>query len=179
MAALFFSGTAMGLRFALPFSAVVLATMTARVDAVEAPTHHCATIPEADARLACYDAAFSPLPQQVASSTAAPSKATPAAPPPSTDKDFGFTAEEARIRSSAKAAGPATREQHMKVASLKRKPTGEFIANMANGQVWEQTELNSKARLRAGSEVRIKHGAFGSFLLVTPDGIGTRVRRVQ
>jgi hypothetical protein len=67
----------------------------------------------------------------------------------------------------------------MTVASLQRKPTGEFVVHMENGQVWEQTELNSRARLRPGSAVRIKRGAFGSYLLVTPDGIGTSVRRLD
>lgn len=131
-----------------------------------AADHPCAAIPAPAERLACYDQAFPP-------------HAAAAARPAAATRDFGFTAEEVRARSERPTATEAPRALETVVRSLRRTSTGKFVATMENGQVWAQTEIDSRARLKAGSKVRIEHGAFGSYLLVTPDGIGTKVRRIE
>lgn len=130
--------------------------------ATEPAIAECAALADPTARLACYDA-VNPPPQPAAAAVA----------------DFGFTPREVRAKSTPPGSADAPRALQMTVSKLRRKPTGEFVARMDNQQVWEQTELNSGARLQPGSEVTIKRGALGSWLLVTPDGIGTRVRRIE
>jgi len=151
-------------------SHLILAALATSAPGAEERAHRCAAVPEPAERLACYDAEFPPRLIDTTPLSAAP-------PSSSAGRNFGFTPEEAQARAPTGTRQP--REQAMTVASLQRKPTGEFVVHMENGQVWEQTELNSRARLRPGSAVRIKRGAFGSYLLVTPDGIGTSVRRLD
>ncbi|MBV6416906.1 MAG: hypothetical protein CMLOHMNK_01524 [Steroidobacteraceae bacterium] len=140
---------------------MVLAAATAG-----AAEHPCAAIPAPAERLACFDRAFPP-------------RAAPATEPIAATRDFGFTSEEVRARSAKSTSTEAPRALAAVVRSLRRTSTGKFIATMENGQVWAQTEIDSKARLAAGSKVKLERGAFGSYLLVTPDGIGTKVRRVE
>lgn len=140
--------------------------------AVQAAAHPCAAVPEPGARLACYDQAFPP---RTPDAPAAP--AVPGAKAASVE--FGFTAEKVRARSADATREMAPSAVAMTVSSLRRVPTGEFVVTMDNGQVWTQTEINSKARIRAGSAVTIKRGLLGSYRLVTADGIGTSVRRLE
>jgi hypothetical protein len=48
-----------------------------------------------------------------------------------------------------------------------------------NAQVWAQSEFNSQADVEIGDSVTVRRAAFGSYLLVTKAGIGTRVKRVK
>lgn len=125
-----------------------------------APPPHCATLAEPTARLACYDALWPPAGVKPAAA------------------DFGFTREQARVRKGTEGP-PDPKEVRATVVDVRQRPTGEFVATMEGGEVWAQAELNSKARLHPGSVVTIRRGALGSYLLVTPDGIGTRVRRIE
>ena len=128
----------------------------------------CASITEPAPRLACYDALWPPA-APVATATPASTAST----------GFGFTPEQARARSTSDATPEAQRVLQATVSSLRQRATGEFVATMDNGQVWVQAEVNSKARLQPGNVVTIRRGVLGYYLLVTPGGIGTRVRRIE
>lgn len=65
------------------------------------------------------------------------------------------------------------------VTGLEKRRDGKFVATFDNGQVWEQTELNSRADVRVGDSVSVRRAALGSYLLSTREGIGTRVKRLR
>ena len=54
---------------------------------------------------------------------------------------------------------------------------GELVVTLENNQVWVQIDVDNKARVKAGDTVTIKRGTLGSYLLVSPNGVATRVRR--
>jgi len=112
-------------------------------------------------RLACYDAEFGK-----------PTAAVPTPASESAEKDFGLAAhgtpQQAEIATVTSV-----------VAAVARKRDGRFLVTLANGQRWEQSELESKASVEAGDTVTVRRASFGSFLIVTKAGIATRVKRVK
>lgn len=129
------------------------------------PDLNCGTLVEDAARLACYDRRFS-------------TKAAPLpAPPPLIG--FGLTAEQQQIAARVDYPTPEINQISVRVATMKKRPTGEMLITLENGQVWGQSETYRRARVKAGDTVIIRRAALGSFLLVTEDGIGTRVKRLK
>ena len=121
------------------------------------PAHRCAELRDDAERLACYDAEFG--------------RPTASAPTPApAERDFGVT---------RKKAEPEITSVTSVVAAVAAKRDGRFVVTLANGQVWEQSELESKARVEAGDTVTVRRASFGSHLIVTKAGIATRVKRVK
>jgi hypothetical protein len=117
------------------------------------PVHHrCAELRDDAERLACYDAEFG-------KPTAAVSTPAPAA---------GGAPPQPEIASVTSV-----------VAAVARKRDGRFLITLANGQVWAQSELESKASVEAGDTVTVRRASFGSYLIVTKAGIATRAKRVK
>jgi hypothetical protein len=154
----------------------------------------CAGVSDDSARLACYDRIFrKPDPPTGANSAAAPgpaaasartgvagtsSAATTAAVSTPQD-DFGLSEAAKRARDPETAKEQMPESLTGKVASVGRRPTGELVVTLENGQVWAQIQTDTKARVNAGDTVTIKKAALGSYLLVTPGKLATRVRRVK
>jgi hypothetical protein len=67
----------------------------------------------------------------------------------------------------------------MEVTSVSQRPQGELVIEIANGQVWVQTEKKAGTFIKPGEQVTITAGALGSFFLSTQSGRTTRVRRVR
>jgi hypothetical protein len=65
------------------------------------------------------------------------------------------------------------------VARVDRRPAGEFVVTFEDGQVWQQTELNTKIDIQRGDQVVIRKASLGSFLLVSRAGLSTRVKRLH
>lgn len=144
--------------------------------AESAATHPCASITEAAARLACYDAAFGSPPAGVPQERAR----SEAPKPPAADPAHEFGLTRAQREAAAGAARAADADSiTVSVRSLRNRPTGEFVVTFDNGQTWVQREANPRAVLKVGDSVTIRKAALGSYLLVTPDRIATRVRRLQ
>lgn len=143
----------------------------------------CASMGDDGARLACYDRIFrQPVP--TAGATQTPSAAgsvgaATVAPPVNPQADFGLTEAAKRARDPEKASELMPESITRKVASVDRKQNGELVVTLDNGQVWAQLETDTKARVRPGDTVTIKKAALGSYLLVTPSKLATRVRRVR
>lgn len=132
----------------------------------------CVKIEAPDARLACYDAvvgrapsaakpastAASPLPAAAATGTAAAEFGKPRPPPPKPDKV---------VEESVRAA----------VSRVAADPQGHVTLTLDNGQVW--TVIETDVRVDAGEGVTIRHGALGSFVLVTASRRTYHVRRLR
>jgi hypothetical protein len=85
----------------------------------------------------------------------------------------GWTREEAR------------KEEHLPsltiitatVVQLSVRGNGRFIVTLDNGTVWSQTRGKEDVRVAVGDNITLKKATLGSYLLVTRDGVSTRVKR--
>jgi len=148
------------------------------------PGHRCAAVKDSAARLECYDAEFGEPSEAVAPRAGAPAAAVASAPTTSSADtglkardEFGLSESDRRALDPEKSAKPQNMTDA--VASIGRRPTGEMIFTLRNGQVWTQIEAETRSRVKAGDEVTIRKGSLGSFLLLGPDRIAVRVRRVK
>lgn len=121
---------------------------------VPAPTraaspHPCATLENDAQRLACYDRTFG----------------TPEAPRPLPD---------APGEGSAKSP-----EKFTAVVAKVEWRNGVFIATLDNGQVWMQSERDSRVQIAAQDTVTIRRASLGSHLLSGKQGIAARVKRLR
>ncbi|HEY6644735.1 hypothetical protein [Povalibacter sp.] len=124
-------------------------------------------------RLECYDAAMKSLP------VAAVPAASPAVPATSEQK-FGYRGDVARAELDRKAAETSALERlDAQVMKAEKRPYGEFVVTLDNGQVWAQKQLEPSVKPKVGDSVTIKPAALGSFLLVTKSGRSTRVTRLK
>jgi hypothetical protein len=161
---------------------------SASVAAAASPGAACTGIAGDAERLACYDKAFGRGAKVASASagvpaTAAPGPAATAAAVATVDpaekarREFGLSEEGKRSLDENKTAAPESISATIKSAS--RKPTGEQIFVLDNGQVWVESESNTPARVKPGDVVTVRKGSLGSYLLVTPKRIATHVRRVK
>jgi hypothetical protein len=52
--------------------------------------------------------------------------------------------------------------------------------SLADGQVWSQVESDdSRSRVKVGDTITIRKATLGSYLLIGPDRIAVRVKRVK
>lgn len=65
------------------------------------------------------------------------------------------------------------------VAKVDRKPLGEFVVALANGQVWTQKSPDPHFKVKAGDAVTIRRASLGSFMMILPGGRSTQVARVK
>ncbi|MDZ7668008.1 MAG: hypothetical protein U5Q16_00795 [Gammaproteobacteria bacterium] len=125
---------------------------------LRAELERCGRIPESSARLRCYD----DLLDNAASGEQRFGGDSITMPAPQPSDDGRDDVEE--IESS--------------IERLERRPRGEYVFHLANGQVW--TEIASgRTRYRTGLEVKIERTPLGAYMLSTPAGRATRVRRIE
>jgi len=146
----------------------------------------CAAIGDDRGRLACYDGIFRASAGSVpagegagtsAVAAAATTAARPAAAAP--PDDFGLTEAAKRARDPERAKEEMPESIVGTVAAVGRRPAGELVVTLENGQVWTQVGVDQRARVAAGDTVTIKRGALGSYMLVTESRYATRVRRAK
>ena len=116
-------------------------------------------------RLACFDRAAAP-------------KA--AAPKVDATQTFGVQGSElARSRedSDLQPEGPPKRIS-ASVTAIDKRPRGELVITLDNGQVWAQKEAGAYFPLKVGDPVAILAGTLGSFRLIAGNR-ATAVTRVQ
>ncbi|MGY1408626.1 hypothetical protein ACW5EG_03470 [Luteimonas sp. A611] len=136
--------------------------------AAQQPTHACASVAQAEDRLACYDKAF-PLSLEV--SEAATEKA---------QADFGLDRPREPLRNPGQAAEPADADRiESQVIKVDYERNGQRSFSLDNGQVWTQAESRSSGHVAAGDVVQVRKGLLGSYQLVTPAGVLLRVRRAR
>lgn len=138
----------------------------------EGLAHPCAAVREDADRLACYDSAFG----RPGAADPRPADAEPAA---MANRDFGFSEAEKRVRYPDSARDKELDQIEATVVSISFRSTGSAVVTLDNGQVWEQAETLTSARLRAGDNVTIRKAALGSYRLLTPGKVAMRVRRLH
>jgi hypothetical protein len=144
----------------------------------------CAQI-QADAqRLACYDGlagygASGTRPHIAATTPAVPIAAAPATAVATAAAnpvaDFGLLPPAIKQRDPENWVESITAQ----VKSVTRNAEDRLVITLDNGQVWAQSETKPSAVLKPGDLVRIKRAALGSFMLVGPRSVSSRVRRVR
>lgn len=150
-----------------------------------ASPQQCATIDDDRQRLACYDGIYrapaGPVAAAGAGATVAAEAATTAVPPApvAPSDDFGLTEAAKRARDPELAKETMPESITATVAAVGRRPAGELIVTLENGQVWTQVSVDQRARVAAGDSVTIRRAALGSFMLVTQSRYATRVRRAK
>jgi len=154
-----------------------------------AASHPCAGIDEDSARLACYDRTFGRGPASAKPATAAAvpvaAAAGTAAAIPAADaaakaqREFGLSETGKRALDDNKSVPQEPESLTATVKSASRRPTGEQVFVLENGQVWVETATFTAARVQPGDAVTVRKGALGSYLLVTPKRVATHVRRLK
>ncbi len=114
-----------------------------------ASPHPCTTIENDAERLGCYDRAFG----------------TPAAPRPLPDPPADDREE--------------SPQKFTAVVSKIEWRNGVFLVTLDNGQVWMQSERDSRLQIAARDTVTIRRASLGSHLLSGKQGIAARVKRVR
>ena len=137
----------------------------------------CATIVEADARLACYDALAgratrnnSSVPVPVPAP--APDRASAAPPDPAVATgNFGLSA----VQQHTADQGPTAIEARITKVIVDQSQRGYLVLD--NGQTWAITE--GEMLLDAGEAVTIRRAALGSFMLTSASKRSYHVRRIR
>jgi hypothetical protein len=135
--------------FVLPGVALLLVASVVPTVVHAAAPHACATVSDDAERLACYDRTFG----------------TPAEPKPLPDPP-------------AQAAERLPEKFTATVSKIEWR-NGTFIATLDNGQVWKQSERDSRIQIAARETVTVRRASLGSYLLSGTQGIAARVKRVR
>jgi hypothetical protein len=64
------------------------------------------------------------------------------------------------------------------IEQLERRPRGERVFHLDNGQVWTELETG-RSQYRQGMNVTVERTPSGSYMMSTDTGRATRVRRMQ
>src|SRR5689334_5299420 len=94
------------------------------------------------------------------------------------DRSFGTPAEPKALP-DALPAREVVPEKFNAVVSKIEWRNGVFVVTLDNGQVWVQSERDSRVQIEANETVTIRKASLGSFLLSGKQGIGARVKRLR
>lgn len=97
-----------------------------------------------------------------------------AASPPSPESQFGISG--GRLEQKKETVTP--KEIQAVVSGVARRPRGELVITLDNGQVWAQLAPQEYYPLEIGDTVHISKGALGSYSLSTPAKRGSKVTRL-
>jgi hypothetical protein len=97
-----------------------------------------------------------------------------AASPPSPEAQFGISG--GKLEQKKEAVAP--KEIQAVVSGVARRPRGELVITLDNGQVWAQLAPQEYYPLKIGDTVHISKGALGSYSLTTPAKRGSKVTRL-
>jgi hypothetical protein len=66
-----------------------------------------------------------------------------------------------------------------KITAVRQAAGGVLVFTLDNNQVWVQADTDTRFNFSIGDDVRIEHGAMGSFWLAASKGRKTKVKRVS
>jgi len=180
----------MNTRKPLLISSLLAALAIPALAPAAAPSHQCSQLWDDELRLTCYDKAFGkPVPPPADSAAAAPAASTNTAPaavgaaavvaatPPAAAPPAPVAAPAAAAAVPVPVPAPAKQPDSLatSVTALSFTLDGRFRATLENGQVWQQLELHPKVQVKAGDHVTLRKASFGSYQMVVPSGMTTRV----
>jgi hypothetical protein len=144
----------------------------------------CAAEPDDAQRLDCYDTHMRRTPDQGRTTDASrqpphakAENGAAAATAAAAEQQFGMNEQLAR-KSRHTEARPRIDKLRARVAAVSRKPRGEPIVTLENGQVWETVDGEGAIELKAGDVVTIWPGLFGAFRLSAGSSV-VRVSRIR
>ena len=141
----------------------------------------CAALRVDAERLACYDRE---VPRWLVTPAAAPTTAVTGAAAasivagPTPEQRFGLPTEKLNEKYPQPAESAPLRDVTAQVVRSTKLPSGNFLIELDNEQVWWQIDTDVNLRLRSGATVTIEHGAIGSYWLKS-DGRGAHVKRIR
>lgn len=142
----------------------------------------CTEIPEASARLTCFDAATASL---RAAENVGDVKLIDLASVQQLDREsFGFSLPSlGKILAPKKSAAslrttPIDRIDAV-IKSVRIAPSGAAVITLENGQIWRQIDSERNFPLKPGVSVRISKASLGSFFLTLKSRVSYRVERAQ
>jgi len=157
-----------------------------------ADASHCVTIADSAARLACYDTTYgrgaensAPAAESAsrapADKPAAEAAGAAAATAITVDPvaEFGLSESQKRAQNPERAKDVAPESITETVATVGRTAAGGLLVTLESGQQWAQAETLTKARVAPGDEVTIRKATLGSYMMVAPNKVAVRVRRVR
>jgi hypothetical protein len=154
---------------------------------------HCSSESDQAKRLACFDALAAGLPKveadQFGLTADIAHKRQPQEKAPSTAGTPGVAAAAGTMPGTAattvaatpKKAGPKPVEEVLpgKITALRQASGGALVFTLDNNQQWAQADADSRFSYNVGDDVRIEHGAMGSFWLAASKGRKTKVKRIS
>jgi hypothetical protein len=92
--------------------------------------------------------------------------------------EFGMTAELAS-KDPEKEADESLKELTAVVVALRKRPHGEQVVTLENGQVWTQSHAEAGLLIREGDTVTIQRGLFGSYRITGRGKKSFAVERIE
>jgi hypothetical protein len=162
----------------------------------------CADIESDSGRLACYDR-YNPPRKTTAHSSSSTSPVMPAPPvippvtapvtppvakaeppagvaaAPTSSAEFGLSDKAKREKEAAENKPAPPKEVAARVTEVSTPRVGDLLVILDNGQRWMGIERKPSTIVRSGDTVRIRAGALGGYMLITPAGTTIRVKRLD
>lgn len=143
-------------------------------DRALAPLVACRPVPDARARAACYDAALDRLQQSVSERTVVVMDRE------QVKADFGFGPGPVPAKSPAARIAPEpVKEVTSTVASVISYGYDLWGIRIANGAIWRTTETGLVFPPTPGTEVHIRRGTLGSYVMFVGKNKAVRVKRIR
>lgn len=95
------------------------------------------------------------------------------------DRTFGTPAEPKKLPDPPPVSASALPERFTAKVTQVEWRNGVFVATLDNGQVWLQSERDSRVQIDAGQSVTVRRASLGSFFMSNDQGIAARVRRLK
>jgi hypothetical protein len=136
-------------------------------------------------RVTCYDRVTANLdkptdgPDSTASPATTQAAASGAETPGTQDRAAAaeFGVREGPLDAKKRTAAP--RQISAVITRIERRPHGELVMTLDNGQVWTQIEPLAYFPLEVGDRVQISAAWLGSYLLSAPSKRSTKVSRIR
>lgn len=152
--------------------AIALAAMPAAAQ-TGAVAHPCAGVVEPTERLACYDKAFPPAPGVRSEVVDLETRRKQAL------EEFGLNKQQLFDRQPEELREIQPDRIEGTVKRVVERADGGRVVTLENDQVWLLTEASSRGRLEIGDKVTIREAALSSYMLLTPNRIPLRAKRLR
>jgi hypothetical protein len=137
----------------------------------------CAAQSDAGARLECYDVLAASIGKSADQGSAVPpagAATAETAAPPAAASQFGI----AGGKLERKKESETPNQIEAVVTGVARRPRGELVVTLDNGQVWAQLAPQEYFPLKTGDAVHIAKAALGSYFMTVPAKRGSKVTRL-